>query len=167
MFKSSSFSLVLAAALFCGGVSAQGPVASISSAQSSKCLQVRGSKFHDGTAVETFNCNNSRGQQWENFSGLTEIIVENLGKRFCLDAKTVDRPSEVVIWECNNKPWQQWIFTDDGLITLAQNTSSFSEASLLSLPITETCFFIIKTYALRLLNPSLAVLNPSLAMVYR
>jgi tellurite resistance protein TehA-like permease len=72
----------------------------------------------------------------------------------------VDSSSKVVIQECNQNAWQQWIFTDDGLLTLANNTSSFPEAPLLLLTITETCFFFNKTYAL-------TFLIPVLLMVYR
>jgi hypothetical protein len=51
----------------------------------------------------------------------------------------VDSSSKVVIWECNGNPWQQWIFTDDGLLTLANNTSLFRVSALVDY--TETCFF--------------------------
>lgn len=37
----------------------------------------------------------------------------------------MDDGSKVVIWGCNQNPWQQWIYTDDGLLTLANNTSTF------------------------------------------
>ncbi|KAF8340236.1 ricin B lectin domain-containing protein [Amanita rubescens] len=127
MFKSFSFLRVglLTAALVCNGVFAQAPVASISSAQSSKCLAVRGSKFVDGTHIVTNDCDNSTSQQWEIFSGLTEVKLADPGLAitFCVDAKTVDEASPVVLWECNQNYWQQWIFTDDGLLTLANNTN--------------------------------------------
>jgi len=47
MLYATLLSLLIASA------SAQGPVAAISSASSSQCLDVRGSKFKDGTAVQT------------------------------------------------------------------------------------------------------------------
>ena len=37
---------------------------------------------------------------------------------------TVDEPHAVIISECNQSSEQQWIFTDDGILTLANNTSS-------------------------------------------
>ena len=49
MLKSSLALLI--AALFCSGVSAQGPEGSISSIASSKCIQVKGANFNDGTAI--------------------------------------------------------------------------------------------------------------------
>jgi hypothetical protein len=39
----------------------------------------------------------------------------------------VDVSNKVKLWECNQNPQQQWIFTDDGLLTLANNTSSLPE----------------------------------------
>ncbi|KAF8811220.1 ricin B-like lectin [Phlegmacium glaucopus] len=120
MLHATFLSLIVA-----GIASAQGPTASISSAESSKCLNVKGASFKDGTAVDINDCNNSTAQTWEIYSGLTEVIVAgpDLTTKFCLDAKTVDESSKVVIWECNQNPWQQWIFTDDGLLTLANNTN--------------------------------------------
>ena len=32
----------------------------------------------------------------------------------------------MVVWECNGNPQQEWVFTDDGLLTLANNTSPSS-----------------------------------------
>ena len=63
----------------------------------------------------------------------------------------VDVPSDVVIWKCNKNPQQQWSLTVDNSLKLA-NTSSFSEAPLLLLTISET--LLIKAYALKLLNPA-------------
>ena len=37
---------------------------------------------------------------------------------------TVDSSSSVVIWECNQTPWQQWIFTEEGVLALANNTGT-------------------------------------------
>ena len=45
----------------------------------------------------------------------------------------VDEPSEVVIWECNQNPWQRWNFTYDGLIKLVRNPSAFHTAPLVLL----------------------------------
>ncbi|KAF8344864.1 ricin B lectin domain-containing protein [Amanita rubescens] len=125
MFKSFSFLRVglLTAALVCSGVFAQAPTASISSAHSSKCLAVRGSKFVDHTAIVINDCDNSTSQLWQIYSGLTEVKLADPNINFCVDAKTVDEASPVVLWECNQNEWQQWIFTDDGLLTLANNTN--------------------------------------------
>ena len=43
----------------------------------------------------------------------------------------VDDPSPVVLSECNQGSEQQWVFTDDGLLTLANNTSAFPAAPFL------------------------------------
>ena len=89
-------------------------------------------------------CNNSTAQRWEIFTGYTEVKLAGpeLKTKFCLDAKngqyyilfkfdssdanfsdspclTVDSSSAVVIWECNQTPWQQWIFTEEGVLALA------------------------------------------------
>ena len=49
----------------------------------------------------------------------------------------VDEPSPVVLWECNGNPWQLWFFTNDGSITLSNNTGAFPATFLFSLIITE------------------------------
>jgi hypothetical protein len=41
----------------------------------------------------------------------------------------VDTANPVVIWECNQNPQQQWIFTDDGELMLANNTSLFHSSA--------------------------------------
>ena len=49
MFYTTLLSLIITAII---NVTAQGPVASISSAETSKCLDVKKSKFVDGTAAD-------------------------------------------------------------------------------------------------------------------
>ena len=49
MFHTTLLSLIITAIIH---VTAQAPVASISSAESSKCLDVKNSQFKDGTAVD-------------------------------------------------------------------------------------------------------------------
>ena len=53
----------------------------------------------------------------------------------------VDDPSPVVLSECSQDSklqlQQQWIYTDDGLLTLANNTSPFPAAPPFLLTLTE------------------------------
>ncbi|KAI9232437.1 MAG: ricin B lectin domain-containing protein [Podila humilis] len=107
-----------------GGCAVHGQEALISSASSSKCIEVQNfSKIRDGSVVELNDCNNSTAQMWNIFSGLTEVKLADPDLNFCIDAIDVDTGNNVVMWECNQNPQQQWIFTDDGLLTLANNTN--------------------------------------------
>lgn len=107
-----------------GGCAVQGQDASISSASNSKCIEVRNfAKIKDGAVVQVHECNNSTAQIWQIFSGLTEIKLADPNLNFCVDAIDVDYAQPAVVWECNQNPQQQWVFTDDGLLTLANNTN--------------------------------------------
>ncbi|KAF8687096.1 hypothetical protein AX14_003716 [Amanita brunnescens Koide BX004] len=93
MLKSSL--ALLTAALFCSGVSALGPEASIASAASSnlKCIQVKGSSFAEGMAIVMSACHPLTSQTWGIFSGFTEIttVNPNLSAQYCIDAQTGER----------------------------------------------------------------------------
>ena len=88
--------------------SASAQEASIASAESSKCLEVRDfANIKDGSPVQMLveqdlmisttglmvnfflyrnNCDNSTGQIWNIFSGLTEIKLADPNLNFCVDA---------------------------------------------------------------------------------
>jgi hypothetical protein len=48
-----------------------------------------------------------------------------------------EKSSQVVIWECNDNPWQLWYFINEGQFVLANNTGAFPVAPLFLLTITE------------------------------
>ena len=50
--------------------------------------------------------------------------------------------SKVVLWECNEDPWQQWNFTSDGRITLI-DPGAFPVAPLFLWTITEICYIFL------------------------
>ena len=150
--------------LLVASVSAQ--EASIASASSSKCLEVRDfANIKDGNAVQMLVeqdlmisitdlivrnvCDNSTAQIWQIFSGLTQVKLADPNLNFCIDAVdgqyisllarmygisdcllTVDGANPVVVRECSEVQEQQWVFADDGLLTLANNTSSSHRTAL-------------------------------------
>jgi len=91
------------------------------SSDSLQCLTVKGARFKNGTPVVLNTCGDNIQQQWEvsraslSSSDSTDITIKDpsseSGVKFCLDAKTVVDTSPVVIWECNQNPWQKWRFT--------------------------------------------------------
>ncbi|KAF9556255.1 hypothetical protein CPC08DRAFT_694670 [Agrocybe pediades] len=87
-------------------------------ADASKCLDVRGAVFANGTPVQIFDCNGTPAQNWFFVRGSTKIQLANTN--FCLDAGS--NPANGVglkIWQCfDNLPAQQWFFTNDNRIAL-------------------------------------------------
>ncbi|PPQ97857.1 hypothetical protein CVT26_013026 [Gymnopilus dilepis] len=84
----------------------------------SKCLDVQGAVYENGTPVQIFDCNGTGAQQWELTRGSTKVKVA--GQNFCLDAgSTPANGVGMKIWECfDNLPAQQWFYTDDNRIAL-------------------------------------------------
>ncbi|KAF8903451.1 G-X-X-X-Q-X-W domain-containing protein, partial [Gymnopilus junonius] len=83
-----------------------------------KCLDVQGAVYENGTPVQIFDCNGTGAQQWELTRGSTKVKVA--GQNFCLDAgSTPANGVSMKIWECfDNLPAQQWFYTDDNRIAL-------------------------------------------------
>ncbi|KAG6906510.1 hypothetical protein DXG01_013564 [Tephrocybe rancida] len=83
-----------------------------------KCLDVRGASFQDGTAVQIFDCNGTPAQQWKISYGTTTVKIE--AAPFCLDAG--NNPGNGVlmkIWQCfPGLPAQTWYYTPDNRIAL-------------------------------------------------
>ncbi|KAG6904780.1 hypothetical protein DXG01_007251 [Tephrocybe rancida] len=83
-----------------------------------KCLDVRGGQFQDGTPVQIFDCNKTPAQQWKISRGPTTVRI-NIAP-FCLDAGSP--PGNGVgakIWECYaDLPAQAWYYTPDNRIAL-------------------------------------------------
>ncbi|KAF5376912.1 hypothetical protein D9615_007318 [Tricholomella constricta] len=83
-----------------------------------KCLDVRGAIFADGTPVQIYDCNDTVAQKW-NISR-AETTVQLNGTNFCLDAGS--NPASGVgmkIWTCyEGLPAQTWYYTDDNRIAL-------------------------------------------------
>ncbi|KAF8060715.1 carbohydrate-binding module family 13 protein [Lyophyllum atratum] len=86
----------------------------------SKCLNVRGGVFADGTPVDIADCNYNGGfnQEWKIFDGNTTVQVH--GTTYCLDAGAT--PASGVglkIWTCyEGLAAQKWYFTNDSRIAL-------------------------------------------------
>lgn len=53
-----------------------------------------------------------------------------------------EKSSQVVIWECNDNPWQLWHFIGDQFV-LANNSGAFPAAPPFLLTITEICYICI------------------------
>ncbi|KAJ3495266.1 hypothetical protein NLJ89_g10653 [Agrocybe chaxingu] len=84
----------------------------------SKCMDVRGAIYTNGTPVQIYDCNGTGAQKWVLNRGSTKVRLA--GTNFCLDAGSA--PANGVgmkIWECfDNLPAQQWFFTTDDRIAL-------------------------------------------------
>eukprot|EP00914_Ancora_sagittata_P001072 GHVO01002830.1.p1 GENE.GHVO01002830.1~~GHVO01002830.1.p1 ORF type:complete len:287 (-),score=7.29 GHVO01002830.1:45-905(-) len=84
----------------------------------SKCIDVSGATFANGTPVEIYDCNETNAQRWVISRGSTKVQVA--GTNYCLDAgSTPGDGTKMKIWECyDNLSAQQWYFTDDNRISL-------------------------------------------------
>ncbi|RDB19188.1 Endo-1,4-beta-xylanase A [Hypsizygus marmoreus] len=84
----------------------------------SKCADVRGAAFANGTPVQIYDCNNTPAQKWTISRGSTKVQLT--GTNFCLDAgSTPGNGIGMKIWTCyDNLPAQAWYFTDDNRIAL-------------------------------------------------
>ncbi|KAF8060712.1 carbohydrate-binding module family 13 protein [Lyophyllum atratum] len=88
----------------------------------SKCLDVRGGIFADGTPVQIYDCNHTKAQQWSLYSLTAGDIIAIHGTNFCLDAGS--NPVSGVgmkIWTCYTNPKipaQKWVYTADHRIAL-------------------------------------------------
>ncbi|MER7835971.1 ricin-type beta-trefoil lectin domain protein [Streptomyces sp. NPDC096040] len=79
--------------------------ASVRSGVAGKCLDVNGGSGANGTAVQIWGCNGTRGQQWTAYADGTLRAVGN-----CLDATGwgTANGTKVEIWDCNGGANQQW-----------------------------------------------------------
>ncbi|KAJ3554495.1 hypothetical protein NM688_g3080 [Phlebia brevispora] len=84
----------------------------------SKCLDVQGGNFADGTPVQIYDCNGTGAQNWVINSGVTAVQVA--GTNYCLDAgDTPGDGTQMKIWECySGIPAQTWYYTGDDRIAL-------------------------------------------------
>jgi len=77
-----------------------------------KCLDIRGAVFADGTPVQIYDCNGTKAQKWHFISEVNSAgsIITTDGGPFCLDAGA--NPANGVgmkIWTCfYNLPAQAW-----------------------------------------------------------
>ncbi len=69
-----------------------------------RCVDVRGGKTKNGTAVQLYRCNDSGSQAWAH----TGTTFKSLGK--CLDVKnaTTKNHGKVQLWGCNGTSAQSW-----------------------------------------------------------
>ncbi|KAG6908084.1 hypothetical protein DXG01_006219 [Tephrocybe rancida] len=98
--------------------SAQGFHAIHPNGDTTKCLDVRGGLFENGTAVQIFDCNGSAAQQWNISRANTTVQIQSA--QFCLDAgSTPANGVGMKIWKCfAGLPAQTWFYTDDNRIAL-------------------------------------------------
>ncbi|BEI89301.1 uncharacterized protein CcaverHIS019_0206630 [Cutaneotrichosporon cavernicola] len=85
----------------------------------SKCLDVQGANFANGTPVQIWDCNGTPAQSWTLQRGAGKVKLAANGTNFCLDAGT--NPANGVgmkIWSCVDVPQQNWFYTDDNRIAL-------------------------------------------------
>jgi hypothetical protein len=82
-----------------------------------KCVDVRGGKTKNGTAVQLYTCNQTDSQTWVQ-DGKT---FQSLGK--CLDVKkgATKNKTKVQLWRCNDTAAQNWAVGKDGSLV---NTNS-------------------------------------------
>ncbi|KIK51386.1 carbohydrate-binding module family 13 protein [Collybiopsis luxurians FD-317 M1] len=84
----------------------------------SKCMDVAGANFENGTPVQIYDCNETNAQRWAISRESTKVQVA--GTNFCLDAgSTPGDGVQMKIWQCyDNLAAQQWYFTDDNRVAL-------------------------------------------------
>ncbi|HEY0237171.1 MAG TPA: choice-of-anchor D domain-containing protein [Friedmanniella sp.] len=78
-----------------------------------KCVDVRGGKTKNGTAVQLYTCNQTDSQTWAH----TGSTFQSLGK--CLDVKggATKNKTKVQLWGCNGSSAQSWsVGKDDALV---------------------------------------------------
>ncbi|KAG5634420.1 hypothetical protein H0H81_002054 [Sphagnurus paluster] len=83
---------------------------------SSKCIDVRGGQYANGTPVQIYDCNGTGAQNWSFANGKVQLV----GNNFCLDAGT--NPANGVglkIWTCYpGLAAQAWTYTSYQRIAL-------------------------------------------------
>ncbi|PPR04354.1 hypothetical protein CVT24_013206 [Panaeolus cyanescens] len=77
----------------------------------SKCLDVRGAVFKNGTPVQIYDCNGTSAQKWVIRRGTTAIQVA--GRNYCLDSSTTAKSgTKMKIWQCYpGIPAQTWSYS--------------------------------------------------------
>jgi len=83
-----------------------------------KCVDVRGAVFANGTPVQIYDCNGSSAQKWLLHKYNTKVQLA--GTNFCLDSGTNPiNGSKMKIWQCfDNLAAQAWYYDDNGNIKL-------------------------------------------------
>jgi hypothetical protein len=82
-----------------------------------KCVDVRGGKTKNGTAVQLYTCNQSDSQTWAH----TGDTLKALGK--CLDVKggSTKQNAKVQLWSCNGTAAQDWTVGKDSSLVNAKS----------------------------------------------
>ncbi|UQI45188.1 ricin-type beta-trefoil lectin domain protein [Streptomyces sp. HU2014] len=81
-----------------------------------KCLDIANSRAENGTAVQTYDCNNSNAQWWRHEG--SALRAGDLGN-WCLDAAGAATGAQAQLWACNGTPPQQWAY-EQGQLRNAQ-----------------------------------------------
>ncbi|WP_406465970.1 ricin-type beta-trefoil lectin domain protein [Streptomyces sp. NBC_00111] len=106
---SAAFRDGIAAAEAAGWIGEPAPIGGqVRSAIAGKCMDVDGGRSDNGTAVQSWACNNTDAQRW---SAPADGTLRALGK--CLDAKGAGMANgtQTVLWDCNsgtNQVWQSY-----------------------------------------------------------
>ncbi|KAH6890196.1 carbohydrate-binding module family 13 protein [Coprinopsis sp. MPI-PUGE-AT-0042] len=100
----------------------------------SKCLDVRGGVFENGTPVQIYDCNGTPAQQWESMNldtGFGRSFIRLAGQNFCLDAGSnpyFSKGVKLKIWECYDLLQQNWLYSQNsGKISLRGVSDGFSD----------------------------------------
>lgn len=107
-------------AVLTGAIPASAAGASLVSAASGRCLNVKGGTDTQGTGLEIRDCADQPGQAFE-FTAAGELRTMN-GTR-CVDAygNQTAPGTAVIIWSCTGQANQQWRQNSDGTITGVQS----------------------------------------------
>lgn len=94
------------------------------------CVDVAGESTENGTPIQLWQCVGNTGQEWIFNDGKLQSAVS--GK--CLDAGDMKLGSQLIVWDCDDVPQQQWGYSQDsvgvGYLYSIYLADSESDASL-------------------------------------
>ncbi|KAH6890223.1 carbohydrate-binding module family 13 protein [Coprinopsis sp. MPI-PUGE-AT-0042] len=98
----------------------EGKIAIHPSGNTTKCLDVRGAVFANGTPVQIYDCNETEAQMWVFTEAQTGYLIQLANTGFCLDSViALPNGHPMKLWDCYfYLPQQQWGATDNNLIKL-------------------------------------------------
>ncbi|KAG6872922.1 hypothetical protein C0995_005180 [Termitomyces sp. Mi166 len=113
------------------------PVAIHPNGDKSKCLDVRGGVFVNGTAIQIYDCNGSKGQQWLISAAFTLISLFEISA-YNVDARSAYPKNgdkvELWIYSDSRLPFQSWLYTEDKRLRLYATAKLVYRGQCLDLP---------------------------------
>ncbi|KAH6906237.1 carbohydrate-binding module family 13 protein [Coprinopsis sp. MPI-PUGE-AT-0042] len=90
----------------------EGKIAIHPSGNTTKCLDVRGAVFANGTPVQIYDCNETKAQMWVFTEAQTGYLIQLANTGFCLDSViALPNGHPMKLWDCYfYLPQQQWVF---------------------------------------------------------